>query len=377
MKVLHVITGLGIGGAELQLRQLIRNSQHQADVVTLYNPGVVADGLRSDGVRVTSLDMRSNTQVGALTPLVRLMRQGRYDVVHVHLYRACIYGRIAAKLAGVPVVVTTEHSVGDTHIERRRKTAGVRALYLATDTLSDATVAVSPAVRERLIRWGVRAGKITIIPNGVDFDSLRYDEEAGERVRAELGLSPTDYVIGVLGRLDPNKRYDLVIRAAASLLTPSCKLLLVGDGEERVGLEELVQAHGLEDRVVFAGERQDVRAVLSAMDLFVLSSAEETFGLVVLEALAAGLPVLYTQCPALDGMDVAQARQVSGDEASLASALAECTAHGRRPRHAVLQVQARYSAEAVARCVDTLYDRLRSERGPAREGLREQGTPIG
>ena len=100
MKVLHVITGLAAGGAETQLRLLLRHSRTDADVVALYNAGVVAEQLRRDGVLVTDLAMRSNRQVGAVLELAGLMRQGRYDVVHTHLYRACLYGRVAAKMAG-------------------------------------------------------------------------------------------------------------------------------------------------------------------------------------------------------------------------------------------------------------------------------------
>jgi glycosyltransferase involved in cell wall biosynthesis len=168
MKVLHLITGLGVGGAELQLRSILQYTRHDAEVVTLYNPGPVADMIRADGGRVRSLGMTSNTQITALNELRRMIARGRYDVVHTHLYRSQIYGRPAAWLAGVPVIVSTEHSIGETHLERRKMTAGVRALYLATERMSDMTVAVSETVRERLITWGVPGRKVAVIPNGVD-----------------------------------------------------------------------------------------------------------------------------------------------------------------------------------------------------------------
>ncbi|MGH3607461.1 MAG: glycosyltransferase, partial [Pseudonocardiaceae bacterium] len=168
MKVLHVITGLGVGGAELQLRSLLQHTCHQSDVVTLYNPGPVAGMISGDGVRVRDLGMTRNTELSALLKLARLIRADGYDVVHAHLYRSCIYGRLAARLAGTPVVVTTEHSIGETHLERRRMSLGVRALYLGTDLCSDATIAVSDAVAHRLTKWGVAARKIEIIPNGLD-----------------------------------------------------------------------------------------------------------------------------------------------------------------------------------------------------------------
>ena len=194
----------------------------------MYNPGPVAEMIRGDGVRVRDLGMTRNTQVGMLWRLRALIRDGGYDVVHAHLYRSQVYGRPAAWLAGCPVVVSTEHSIGETHLERRPMTAGVRALYLATERMSDATIAVSPTVRDRMVNWGVKPGRITVIPNGVDLSRVEFDPAARARIRAEFGLAAGDYVIGVLGRLDPNKQFDLVIEAAAPLLGEGARLLVVG-----------------------------------------------------------------------------------------------------------------------------------------------------
>ena len=155
MKVLHVITGLAVGGAELQLRSVLQHTRHDAEVLALYNAGDVAEMISSDGVRVRDLGMVRNTQLSALPQLRSLIRAGGYDVVHTHLYRACVYGKLAARLAGTPVVVGTEHSIGETHLERRRLTTGVRALYLGTDRCAQATIAVSAAVAQRLVNWGI------------------------------------------------------------------------------------------------------------------------------------------------------------------------------------------------------------------------------
>ena len=364
MKVLHVITGLGVGGAELQLRSLLRHTRHDADVVTLYNPGAVAEMIVGEGGRVRDLGMTRNTEVGTLARLTRLMRADRYDVVHTHLYRSCVYGRFAARLAGVPVVVATEHSIGETHLERRRMTVGVRALYLGSDVCSDATIAVSPAVRERLVRWGVPDRKIEIIPNGLDLGRAAADPVAGAAVRAELGLPADAAVVGVLGRFDPTKRFDLVIEAAAGLLGPGRRLLVVGDGEERAHLEGVARAHRVAPWVTFAGERHDVGAVLSALDLFIASSAQETFGLSVLEALSNGVPVLYTTCPALEGLVTERARQVPGEVDGMRAAIAE-ELDARRPRRSEPVVQERYDMAAVTERIDDLYDRLAARRRAA------------
>ena len=143
--------------------------------------------------------MTSNTQLGALLRLRSIIAEGRYDVVHTHLYRSQIYARPAARLARTPVVVTTEHSIGETHIERRKMTTGVRGLYLGSELFSDATIAVSDVVKERLVRWGVSAKKITVIPNGLETAALAFDPAVREQARKQFGLGPDTYVIGALG----------------------------------------------------------------------------------------------------------------------------------------------------------------------------------
>jgi glycosyltransferase involved in cell wall biosynthesis len=378
MKVLHLITGLGVGGAELQLRSILQYTRHDAEVVTLYNPGPVADMIRADGGRVRSLGMTSNTQITALNELRRMIAHGRYDVVHTHLYRSQIYGRPAAWLAGVPVIVSTEHSIGETHLERRKMTASVRALYLATERMSDMTVAVSETVRERLITWGVPGRKVAVIPNGVDLTRVEFDLTARGKVRAEFGLAPSDYVIGVLGRLDPTKQFDLVIEAAAPLLGDGRRLLIVGKGDEREHLEEVARSCGVADRVIFAGERHDVAAMLSAMDLFVASSKQETFGLSVLEALANGAPVLYTTCPALEGLDVSQATQVPSSASGIRDAMTVELAAGRRDRAAEPAVEKAYGIQAVTAQIDDLYEQLahRSTRRILTRGRRNARMAI-
>ncbi len=359
MKVLHMITGLGVGGAELQLRSILQHTRHDCEVVTLYNPGPVADMIRSDGTPVHDLGMTRNTELPALWRLYRMIRAGRYDVVHAHLYRSQIYGRTAAWLARTPVVLSTEHSIGETHLERRRMTSSVRALYLATERLAATTVAVSPTVRDRLVGWGVPASRVTVIPNGVDLDRVAFDPAARERIRAGFGFGSGDYVIGVLGRLDPNKRFDLVIEAAAPLLDATTRLLIVGKGEHMEQLLRAARASGAGDRVIFAGERHDVAAILSAIDLFVASSAQETFGLSVLEALANGAPALYTTCPALDGLDAgSRARRVPGTTEGLRAALAAEVTAGHRERDTVPAVEEEYGIKAVTGRIDDLYERL-------------------
>jgi glycosyltransferase involved in cell wall biosynthesis len=162
----------------------------------------------------------------------------------------------------------------------------------------------------------------------------------------------------VLGRLDPTKQFDMVIEAAAPLLGDGRRLLIVGKGDERAHLEEAARSHGVADQVIFAGERHDVAAMLSAMDLFVASSKQETFGLSVLEALANGAPVLYTTCPALEGLDVSRAAQVPSSASGLRDAMAAELAAGRRDRAPEPAVEKEYGIQAVTARIDDLYEQL-------------------
>jgi len=371
MKVLHVITGLDAGGAETQLAMLLRHTRHECDVVTLYNPGPIADQIRAGGTTVRDLGMRSNRDLRALPRLRSLIAGGRYDAVHAHLYRSQVYGRPAARLARTPVVVTTEHSIGETHIERRRMSTGVRGLYLASELFSDVTIAVSDVVRDRLVRWGVPARKIMVIPNGLDTAALAFDPTARARARAQLGIAPDTFVIGTLGRLDANKRIGLVIEAAAPLLADPAGghgtvLLIVGRGEDMDELTAAAAKAGVADRVIFAGFQADTVAMLSALDLYVMASVQETFGLAALEAMACGLPVLYTTCPALDGVSTAQARQVAGTAAALRAAFSEAVAAGPRPRQPDVAVFDRYGIGSTVTRVDDLYERIWRDRSKRR-----------
>ncbi|MGW4966318.1 glycosyltransferase [Nonomuraea sp. NPDC004186] len=300
MKVLHVITGLAAGGAEQQLRALLPYLRARCEVAVLTGHGVVAEAIEGSGVPVHHVGMRGNRDLRAVGRLARLMRGRRYDVVHTHLYRACVYGRLAARLANVPAIVATEHSIGHEHVEGRRLTRSIRALYLASELLGHLTVAVSPTVADRLSRWGVPRSRIAVVPNGVDGEAFGFDAALRRRTRERLGLPENAFVIGGVGRLEPSKRFDTLIRALPPL--EHAVLLLVGSGSCEPRLRELAREAGAGDRVIFAGESPDVGALMMAMDVLAAPSVEETFGVAVVEALAAGLPVLYDACPAVEDL---------------------------------------------------------------------------
>lgn len=356
MRVLHVITGLHAGGAEQQLRLLLRHLDATAEVATLTNPGAVARAIRTEGTVVHHVGMNGNKDPRALPRLVGIMRSGRFDIVHTHLYRACVHGRVAARLAGVRHVVATEHSLGGQFIEGRRISPGIRFLYLATERLGQATIAVSTAVARRLAAWGVPDHRIITIPNGIDIQEHRFDPARRARLRAELGIPARGFVVGAVGRLVAGKRVDLVLHAIRD--RPELSALIVGDGPQRPSLMRLADRLGVD--ATFTGEVPDVAGLLSTMDVLVAPSTEETFGIAVVEALAAGLPVLYTACPALEELPAAAApgaRRISPEIEALRPAVLAVMAGGpgRLPPAPALD---HYDIGRLAERVAGLYRRL-------------------
>ncbi|MFD7731321.1 glycosyltransferase [Kitasatospora phosalacinea] len=369
MRVLHVVTGLHAGGAERQLALLLRHlpEDQQHEVAALTNPGTVARGLRADGFTVHHLDMRGNRDLGVLPRLTRLIRSGRYDLVHTHLYRAMLYGRLAARLAGVRRVVATEHSLQSGVIEGRPTSRGVRALYLGAERLGTTTLAVSGQVAAVLDEWGVPADRVRLLPNGVDAARYRFTPAARAahrgRLRAQLGLPIGVFVIGAVGRLVPGKRFHVPLEALVRLT--DARLLLIGEGPEREALLDLAARLGVRDRLVLTGERDDVPELLTAVDVLVSPSREETFGLAALEGLAAGLPLLHSACPALAELpaDAApHARLLPSDPEPYARELA-LLATTRPGPHPVPPAVAHYDIARIATDLADLYRHLTTPPG--------------
>jgi glycosyltransferase involved in cell wall biosynthesis len=197
-----------------------------------------------------------------------------------------------------------------------------------------------------------------VIPNGIDLPAFRFDPFQRQRIRTRLGLPLDAFVVGGVGRLEPSKRFDVLLGALKGL--QEAYLLLVGEGTARPELEELARTLGIERRVRFTGESARTPALLSAMDVLAAPSREETFGLAVVEGLAAGLPVLYTTCPALDELpaDAAPgARRVPSDPDHLRAALRALTTTGlvRLPPP---PAAAHYDIRRLAPQLEELYERL-------------------
>ena len=369
-RIVHVITTLTTGGAERQVQAITAHSRYPTTVIALYHGGVVADAMAAAGQDVQILGgMDGLGKLTAIPRLARSLRRSGADVVQVHLLSAQLWAIPAARLAGIGTIISTEHSLMDTTIENRPLTPQLKWLYRGLEALSTHTVAVSRMTRTRLLAWGVRDSRITVIDNGIDFAALAFDPAARDRVRTELGIGPDVQVVGGVGRLEPVKRFPQLLEALAPTLARGRReLVLAGDGPLRAELDARAAALGVADAVHVLGPRGDVPAVLAAMDVLISPSRDETFGMAVIEGIGAGLPVAYAQCPALDELDALPASALpldAGDGSPDAERTALVAAVNDLVTRAPVdrtrpdaEVVARFGIQATARRLDDLAVRL-------------------
>ncbi|GAB7191100.1 glycosyltransferase [Kineococcus sp. NUM-3379] len=382
VRVVHLITGLTLGGAERHVEMLVERSTADSTVIALRLLGPVGERMRQRGAAVELLGMDGAARWSAVPRLVRRLRQLRPDVVHVHLLSAQLHGLPAARLAGVPVVVSSEHSLMATAIEGRPLTPVLRRVYLALERLADVTIAVSAETAERLRRLGVAASRTRVVDNGIDFSAFRFDAAARREVRSELGLGEEVRVLLTAGRLDPVKRVDVLLRAVAPSLGAHTHLLVVGTGPLQPALADLAADLGVASYVTFLGARSDLPRVVNAADVFVNASRDETFGMAVVEAAGNGLPVVFAECPGLDrvldrGVDAAASgwyplpplprpipadREVADLRAAVESALAGPLAR-RQPAPELL---AAYDLAVMAASVEGVYSEFLRRRRSSR-----------
>lgn len=243
-------------------------------------------------------EVRPHRDGAALLTLVRLLRRLRPDIVHTHTAKAGALGRVAAKLAGVPIIIHTFHGhVLDGYFNRgaTRFFLGIER-YLAAITTKVLTV--SDGQRRDLLRLGIgRPETVGVMPLGLELDGfLRSDLRRGE-VRRRLGISMETPLIGIIARLAPIKDHATFLEAASELRKshPDIRFLIVGDGERRSHLEQQAHALGLSDCIHFVGWQRDLEPIYADLDLVVLSSLNEGTPLSLIEAMAAGLPVVATK----------------------------------------------------------------------------------
>lgn len=295
MKVCHLIKGLGRGGAEQLLPQVIAAGQSRAAVGYFlpWKDALVPD-LERAGVPVRCFGATNPARMLlAARAVAGWLRDERADLVHAHLPLAGIVGRLAARWAGVPLVYTEHNLQPRYHPLTRRANA-------LTWRLQRAVVAVSQEVADSIAAHVGGAVPVRVIKNGIDVTHYAARPEERAALRTRLGVPPDAPLVGTVAVFRRQKRLDLWLEAAARLVAnpgpgARAQFLLVGDGPLRDEVRALVRALGLEGRVHLPGLQEDVRPYLWAMDLFLSSSEFEGLPVALLEAMAAGVPPVVTR----------------------------------------------------------------------------------
>lgn len=370
VNVLLLITELNVGGAERLLGQIaprLSRQRYRVSVACLYGAGPVADDLRAAGVPVIDLGMRGKWDLRVIGRLLRLLREERVHILHAHLIHANLLGALVGRLARVPVVVATRHNVDIGGAWREWANRWLRGWR-------DAVVAVSDQVRwVEIERSGIDPARVILIRNGVPIEPFASpDPTATDRLRRKWKIPPTSPVIGTLARFDEQKGHVVLLEAMARVLQrrPRARALLVGEGPLRQAVEQKAHALGLSHAVVLTGLRRDVPQVLALLDLFVLPSLWEGLPVSVLEAMAAGRPVVATR---VGGVPEAVEHGVTGllvpprDPRALAAAIIRLLedaelrrSMGRAGRE---RVEQQFSIAATVRRTEALYERLLRQNG--------------
>ena len=296
--IVLLITQLCYGGAETQMIRLaleLKSAGWTVTVVCLLAPSAYTSILEQAGIPVISLDMpRGVPDPRGLFRLARIIRQLKPHVLHTHLVHANLLGRITRLMARVPVVISTIHNLQEV-AEKGGSTWHKELLYRMTDSLADRTTIIAKSAFDRYVRVGaVPRSRLEMIPNGVDTSRFRPSAVLREQTRAELGFDGSDFVWLAIGRLVEQKDYPNLLRAVRMLSAEKWQLLMVGEGSLRDSLGALAAEIGLSHKVRFVPAREDVVALYSAADAFVMSSAWEGMSAALQEAIAMALPCVVT-----------------------------------------------------------------------------------
>jgi len=303
-RILYLITTLDVGGAEVHLLSLVKGLQkvgpYEFEVVYLKGYGTLEADFARLGVPVRKVSLERWTDLPqALGRLVALMRVHRYSLVHTHLLKADFVGAMAARVARVPVVISSKHND-----ERPLRNSVWGFLHGLSTRLDDQVIVISDHVGEYMAAVGrVDRRKMRRIYYGLDW--AVYDEPmAGPAVREEFQLGDETFVLGIVARLAPQKGYRYLLEALTQVIAkrPEVRLLIVGDDpfyNFRAELKAWVQTLRLQNHVIFTGIRHDVPRLMRGLDLLVSPSLWEGFGLVLLEAMAARKPILASRVSAI------------------------------------------------------------------------------
>jgi glycosyltransferase involved in cell wall biosynthesis len=381
IRVVRIIARLNIGGPAIHstlLHERLNRDRFESTLVTGTEEAGEGNYLELHGrtanveiIPDLGREIRPLRDLQTLSRLVSLMRRIKPHVVHTHTAKAGAVGRAAAILAGVPAIVHTYHG----HVLRGyfspAKTAVYRGIERSLAWRTDRLLAVTTRVRDELIALGVgKASQYRAVPLGFDLAPLLAAERRRGELRAELGMGAAP-LIGIVARLVPIKAHEVFLAAAAAVRqqVPAARFLVVGDGELRQTLEQQTAALGLTDAVRFLGWRADIDRLYADIDVVALTSRNEGSPVALIEAMAAGVPVVSTE---VGGVADVVEHGVSGllapmdDAAGIAThiltLLADPVMRRTMGQHGRAKVAATYDAGRLVSDIETLYEDLIREK---------------
>ena len=369
-RVIYLAHAFMVGGAEEMVLNLVRHLPERFEpiVVCIHEAGPIGREIAATGAPVEVLGLTP----GLARPMdVIRLRDALFnlapDIVHTFLLTASLYGRFAAMLADVPVIVGTEVNI----YEHKRRMHAWAERWLMQGT--SAVVTSAEAVREFYIRQvGAERSKVEVIYNAVDWSQLD-TTVARDDMRRSLGIPAEAPLAGIIARLTEQKAHRVLFEAMARhAALAGVHLLVVGDGELRDDLRRRVESLGLQARVHFAGARRDLGNVLASIDVFVMPSLWEGLPLSLVLAMGAGLPVVATAVAGIPevvangerGLLVAPG-DVDGLGAALARVFGDAAERTRLGDAARAFVRPRFGVDNYVSSVTALYDRLLAAQGTA------------
>lgn len=294
IKLFHIISRIDIGGVERQLLSLVANlDKEKYDICVGYfeGKGELEREFQDTGIKTKKFKFIGLWDISIWRRLYQDMKANRYDIVHTHGFKADLYGAVFGKLAGVPVIISTVHNQ-----EQYLKNPIIRLLEKwIISPIDDTIIVVSEGVKRFLIKTcGIPEGKIKKVYYGINPVDIKIDKS--KDIRAEFDIDKDGILIGCIGRLVEQKGHKYLIRAAKRVIEkiPEAKFLIVGRGKLEKDLRNLADRLNLDSGIIFTGFRENVYSIIDKLNLIVMPSLWEGFGLVLLEAMTLGKPIVAT-----------------------------------------------------------------------------------